>query len=128
MGKDRSKSMIIVFLFAIIGSITIIGLSAKLAWTSVKLGIVSDNIQFYNEAERKTDQMTAHAIELFEFREQEFYNSEDFMVRTFANLNPFFKCIVIMADLIILWYMIYMWSFFGRNIIASRKRKKRRKK
>lgn len=127
MGKNRARAMIIVFLFSIIGSITIIGLSAKLVWTCAKLAIINDNIQFYNEAERKTDEMTMEAEELFEFREKEFYNSEDFLVRTFSNLNPLFKILVIMGDIVILLYLLDMWFFFGRNIIASTKRKRRKK-
>lgn len=128
MGKNRKRAMSIVFLMTIVASITIIGLSAKLAWTCAKLAIINDNIQFYNEAERKTDEMTKEAEELFEFREKEFYNSEDFMVRTFSNLNPIVKILVIMGDIILLWYLVDMWCFYGRNLIASRKRKKRRKK
>lgn len=128
MGKNRERAIIIVFLLSIIGSITIIGFSAKLGWTCFKLAIINDDIRFYNEAERKTDEMTKEAEELFEFREKEFYNSEDFMVRTFSNLNPFFKCLVIIVSLAILCYLLDTCFFFGRNLIKSNKRRKKRKK
>lgn len=126
MRKNRRKSIIIVFLLVILASITIISIifSVKLIIISAELIIISDDIQVYNESKRKTDSMTEEAMELFEFREKEFYNSQDVMVRWFSNLHPIFKVIVIFGDFALICYLINLWS----KIIITLKRKRKRKR
>ena len=128
--KENRRKTIIIIMFLILASFTIITsiFSVKLIVISAELLIISDDIQVYNESKRKTDSMTKEAIELFEFREREFYNSQDVMVRWFSNLHSILKAIVIFADFALICFLINLWSKIIVTLKRERRIRKRRRK
>ena len=60
----------------ILGLIFFISNSVKIHKTAWQLFVINDNIQYYQEQPRKTDEMTVDIIEEFKYREEKFYNSK----------------------------------------------------
>lgn len=95
----------------------------KVISTAAKMAVLNDNIQYYNEQYRKTDEMTEGVQKYFDAR-NEYYNSQDTLVHWFANLNSLFKMLVSVAAIASYPMFLYMWTV----LIATRVRRMRRVK
>ena len=95
----------------------------KVISTAAKMAVLNDNIQYYNEQYRKTDEMTEEVQKYFDAR-NEYYNSQDTLVHWFANLNSLFKMLVSVVAIASYPMFLYMWTV----LIATRVRRMRRAK
>lgn len=95
----------------------------KIISTAVNMTVLNDNIQFYNEQYRKTNEMTEEVQKDFEAR-NEYYNSQDPMVHWFANLNSLLKLLVFVVALASYPMFLYMWVV----LIAERVRRVKARK
>lgn len=103
--------------------ITLFYCAPKVISTAAKMAVLNDNIQYYNEQYRKTDEMTEGVQKYFDAR-NEYYNSQDTLVHWFANLNSLFKMLVSVAAIASYPMFLYMWTV----LIATRVRRMRRAK
>lgn len=106
-GRQRREIRIAVeVLMAIallIGACQIEMTSIKICETAVKLAIINDNVRLYNEQPFKSDKMTAEYNELKNLRNEEFYNSEDDLVKFFSNAHLLFKLILIVISVVLMF-------------------------
>lgn len=112
-------------LIMLFGMISIFSISGKVLKTAANLIVLNDNIQYYNEQYRKTDAMTEKALEYMEERENNYYNSEDSIVRGFSNLNTLFKLFAILVALASYPFVLYLlFVQFIRTIVPFAKKRK----
>ena len=81
----------------------------KVISTAAKMAVLNDNIQYYNEQYRKTDEMTEEVQKYFDAR-NEYYKSQDTLVHWFANLKSLFKMLVVVAAMASYPMFLYMWT------------------
>lgn len=117
---------ILTILALFLGSVVIVQNCCKIAKTGMNLMVLNDNIQFYNEQERKTDNMTEEAKYYFSER-QKIYDSEDCVVRTFSNLNTVMKVIAFLISILMIPMILFMWFYHVLRMVY-RYRKKRAKR
>ncbi len=103
-----AAARILAFLILIVGTICIIACANKIVTTAANLIVLNDNIQCYNEAARKTDEMTNQVEEYFAER-SEYYNSKDRLVHFFANLPTLVKALVLLITLATYLAVPAMW-------------------
>ena len=84
----------------ILGLIVYICNSVKIYKTALELSVLNDNIRYYEEQPIKTNEMTIEAQKDIEIRENNFYNSNDPVIRWFSNLYGFFKVLVLAFDVV----------------------------
>ena len=101
----------------ILGLIFFISNSVKIHETALELFVIYDNIQYYQDQPRKTDGMTVDIIKEFEYREENFYNSKDPVIRWFSNLFVLLKLVVLAGDLVFGFYAIKESFLFTANNI-----------
>lgn len=101
---------ILIVLIFVAGSSTITHTCAKVVDTAVSLIILNDNAQFYNEQPRKTDSMTEDYIENNKLR-QEFYNSEDTVIRVYSNMNILLKLFFLFVAVVLLFAIPLLWVY-----------------
>ena len=77
---------ILAIILVVAGGITVETTSLKVAKTAVSLYVISDNIDYYNSLYIKTDEATREIEEQFKERRENFYESDDFVVRTYSNM------------------------------------------
>lgn len=126
MRKHLLIAKILVFIALIFGTVAIFNTSNKIIRTSMELLRIYDDISFYNEQPRKTDEMTRRVEVLFEVR-NELYHSKDTVVREFSNLPSVFKACAVIVMLFAQPAMIYMWFvLIVREIVIVKRRIERR--
>lgn len=117
--KKRRLVTIVTLLVLMIGSINLIELANKIVKVSVDLILIRDDIEFYNENSRKTDNMTECTEKLMQERNEKYYQSEDWQIKTFSNMFWGLKIIILMAMLSMYIMIPYMWirviAFFIRR-------------
>ena len=91
-------TIVAVFCF-LIGAVSIETVAIKVLRTSWAMYVLRDNTLLYNEQSVKTDSMTKKE-EQNQKRRQEFYNSNDFIVRVFANSLTAIKLLLILLSLV----------------------------
>lgn len=122
MKKHYIIARTLALLMLFVGTFACINFANKIICTATNMAILNDNIQFYNDQYRKTDEMTEEVKYYITERETKYYNSDDQTVYWFANLPTLFK--VIIAALACTTYpiCIYMWTML---IIMSARKIKR---
>ena len=98
--KMRTLINILTLVIMLFGMVSIFNMSGKVLNTAWNLAFLNDNIQFYNEATRKTDEMTQDVMEDIEERDNNFYHSDDIIVRGYSNLNIVLKIAVILVAIL----------------------------
>lgn len=96
MGKKYFLAVLTTLLTAIIIGTGTVGLYAqmgRITLTGVQLMVLNDNVRFYNGQSRKTDAMTNAIAQDFQAREA-IYNSDDNVIRIYANLPGIVKFLV----------------------------------
>ena len=113
MRKELKKVVkILTFFCVLVGAITIWRTSLNVLKTAGRLFVLNDNISVYNEQYRKTDEMTAEAEKYFKEREENFYNSDDAVVRLYSNSNALLKVVffVVALALVVLMPIVFAWN------------------
>ena len=87
----RTVAAILAVIILIAGGIAVEKTSITVVKTGVGLFVIHDNISFYNESYRKSDEFTAAVEEQFRIRQERYYDSKDPVVRTFSNMFVLFK-------------------------------------
>lgn len=126
--SNRTKRRIVTIvtlLVLMVGSINVLEITNKIVKTSVELITISDNISFYNDTARKTDSMTKQIEDMMEHREKNFYQSEDWTVRTFSNMFVLIKIVVLVTSLAMYILIPYMWVSVIRNLIRREQRRRK---
>ena len=101
----------------ILGLIFFISNSVKIHKTAWQLFVINDNIQYYQEQPRKTDEMTVDIIKEFEYREEKFYNSKDPVISWFSRLHVILKLLVLTTDLVFGFFAVKETFLFTANTI-----------
>ena len=104
----RTAIMILTFLALVFGTIDIIKENNKIIETSVRLIILNDNAQYYNEQPIKTNEMTQKYRENDKLR-QEIYNSEDSLIRFFSNQIAPVKIAILILAILIYPLIVLLW-------------------
>ena len=112
----------------ILGLIVYICNSVKIYKTALELFVLNDNIRYYQEQSIKTDSMTNEVQKDIEIRENNFYHSEDSVVRWFSNLYGPLKLVVLAVDTVFGFYAIKESFIFTVNTIFRLLRRRRHKK
>jgi len=112
----------------ILGLIVYICNSVKINKTAGELFVLNDNIRFYEEHPIKTNEMTAQAERDSEIRENDFYNSNDPVIRWFSNLYGLIKLVVLAVDLVFGFYAVKESFLFTLNTIFRLFGRRRHKK
>ena len=99
----------------ILGLIVYICNSVKIYKTALELFVLNDNIRYYEEQSIKTDSMTIEAQKDIEIRENDFYHSQDRVIRYFSNLYGFFKILVLAIDVVFGFYAVKESFIFTVN-------------
>lgn len=81
----------------------------KVIYTGCSLIVLHDNTDFYNEQSRKTDAMTSEQEKENQERNDNFYQSEDSIIRTYSNMNAFFKIVLLFLALFAYLLIPLMW-------------------
>ncbi len=90
----RTIAALLAMCLLLVGGIVVERASLTVVKTSAQLFIISDNIQFYNDSYVKTQKMTDEVREQFRLRQENFYESDDFVVRTFSNSFVLVKLLI----------------------------------
>ena len=112
----------------ILGLIVFICNSVKIYKTALELSVLNDNIRYYEEQTIKTNEMTAQAERDSEIRENDFYNSNDPVIRWFSNLYGLIKLVVLAVDLVFGFYAVKESFLFTLNTIFRLFGRRRHKK
>lgn len=112
----------------ILGLIVYICNSVKIYKTALELFVLNDNIRYYEEQSIKTDSMTIEAQKDIEIRENDFYNSNDPVIRWFSNLYGLIKLVVLAIDVVFGFYAVKESFIFTVNTIFRLFRRRRHKK
>lgn len=113
---------ILAFLLLIVGTISIFSCLNRVVLTAVNLIVLNDNIRCYNEAYRKTDEMTEQVEEYFAERAK-YYNSEDKIVNFYANLPTLLKALVLLGALAMYLAVPAMWVILLLHRICKSRRR-----
>lgn len=101
----------------ILGLIVYICNSVKIYKTALQLFVLNDNIRYYQEQSIKTDSMTNEVQIDIEIRENDFYNSNDHIIRWFSNLYGLIKVFVLAIDVVFGVYAVKESFLFTANTI-----------
>ena len=112
----------------ILGLIVYICNSVKIYKTALELSVLNDNIRYYEEQPIKTNEMTIEAQKDIEIRENNFYNSNDPVIRWFSNLYGFFKVLVLAFDVVFGIYAVKESFLFTVNTIFRLFHRRRHRK
>ena len=112
----------------ILGLIVYICNSVKIYKTALELSVLNDNIRYYEEQPIKTNEMTIEAQKDIEIRENNFYNSNDPVIRWFSNLYGFFKVLVLAFDVVFGIYAVKDSFIFTVNTIFRLFHRRRHRK
>ena len=112
----------------ILGLIVYICNSVKIYKTAWELFVLNDNIRYYQEQSIITNEMTIEAQKDIEIRENDFYHSQDRVIRYFSNLYGFFKILVLAIDVVFGFYAVKESFIFTVNTIFRLLRRRRHKK
>ena len=112
----------------ILGLIVYICNSVKIYKTAWELFVLNDNIRYYQEQSIKTDSMTNEVQKDIEIRENNFYNSNDPVIRWFSNLYGFFKVLVLAFDVVFGIYAVKESFLFTVNTIFRLFHRRRHRK
>ena len=112
----------------ILGLIVYICNSVKIYKTAWELFVLNDNIRYYEEQSIKTDSMTIEAQKDIEIRENDFYNSNDPIIRWFSNLYGLIKLVVLAIDVVFGIYAVKDSFIFTVNTIFRLFPRRRHKK
>ena len=112
----------------ILGLIVYICNSVKIYKTALELFVLNDNIRYYEEQSIKTDSMTIEAQKDIEIRENDFYNSNDPVIRWFSNLYGLIKLVVLAIDAVFGFYAVKESFLFTLNTIFRLLGRRRYKK
>lgn len=112
----------------ILGLIVYICNSVKIYKTALELFVLNDNIRYYQEQSIKTDSMTNEAQKDIEIRENDFYNSNDPVIRWFSNLYGLIKLVVLAIDVVFGFYAVKESFIFTVNTISRPFRRRRHRK
>ena len=122
--KRRNLAKLITLLLMIVGTITIIKVANKITWTSFELIGYNFDTQFYNENLRKTDSMTDNYTNHVMVKRNAIYNSDDVIVKWFANLPGIIKFLgTIIA---IAMYPLIMWYWLCVIVVLTKKERRRK--
>lgn len=125
MRKHYNFAKILAFFILIVGTLTCLKVANKIVATSIDLYVARDNISFYNDQHRKTNEMTMEVRKDFEAR-NEIYNSEDPLVSWYSTRNILVKIPILITAISYYFAIGYMWSrlMLERIRKISRKRAK----
>ena len=119
----------------ILGLIVYICNSVKIYKTALELSVLNDNIRYYAEQPinkvyiiNDADLMTIEAQKDIEIRENNFYNSNDPVIRWFSNLYGFFKVLVLAFDVVFGIYAVKESFLFTVNTIFRLFHRRRHRK
>ena len=112
----------------ILGLIVYICNSVKIYKTAWELFVLNDNIRYYEEQSIKTDSMTIEAQKDIEIRENDFYNSNDPIIRWFSNLYGLIKLVVLAIDVVFGIYAVKDSFIFTVNTIFRLFHRRRHRK
>lgn len=113
---------VLVFSALVIATVVTVSMANKILVTGLELWQINDNIMYYNEQAIKSDGMTEKTEEEFQRREL-IYQSDDLIVRTYANMFGLLK-----AAVLLLCIFIYpAWALFWLDFMSELKRVCRRK-
>ena len=101
----------------ILGLIFFISNSVKIFVTAGQLAVLNDNIRYYQEQSIITNEMTIEAQKDIEIRENDFYHSQDRVIRYFSNLYGFFKILVLAIDVVFGIHAVKESFLFTENTI-----------
>lgn len=112
----------------LIGLIAYISNSVKIFVTAGQLIAINDDIRYYEESKIKTNEMTRAIKEEIQTRENDFYHSQDRVIRYFSNLYGFFKVLVLAFDVVFGIHAVKESFLFTVNTISRLFRRRRHKK
>ena len=112
----------------ILGLIVYICNSVKIYKTALQLFVLNDNIRYYQEQSIKTDSMTNEVQIDIEIRENDFYNSNDHIIRWFSNLYGLIKVFVLAIDVVFGIYAVKESFLFTVNTIFRLFHRRRHRK
>ena len=112
----------------ILGLIVYICNSVKIYKTALELSVLNDNIRYYQEQSIKTDSMTNEVQIDIEIRENDFYNSNDHIIRWFSNLYGLIKVFVLAIDVVFGIYAVKDSFIFTVNTIFRLFHRRRHRK
>ena len=122
--KRRNLAKLITLLLMIVGTITIIKVANKITWTSFELIGYNFDTQFYNENLRKTDSMTDNYTNHVMVKRNAIYNSDEVIVKWFANLPGIIKFLGIIIA--IAMYPLIMWYWLCVIVVLTKKGRRRK--
>ena len=130
--RERERIMTIIVLI-VIGTIAITVASVKIWGASLELAYIHEVIMEYNSSDIKDDEWTQESTNAIEYRQEKFYESEDWLIRTYSNLPWFLKTGVIFLDILIVYetcklyveFAKYIWDEFCKELEEKKQRKRR---
>ena len=122
MKMEKIITEFFVIMILLIGVVQIELILVKIPKTAGELFAINDSIRFYNEYPRKTDAWTAEIEKLLELRREKYYNSDDFVVRTYSNANIVLK---VLAIPVVLIFMLGAPFFALRHVLGCILERKR---
>ena len=107
MEKLRRHVVNILTLFMLaIGTLVVVFYCNKIVATSLQMLVLRDNAEFY--IEQNADD-TEEFIQNQELRNEQFYMSEDDVVRNFANQNFLVKTAIFLAAILMYPFILMVW-------------------
>lgn len=121
-----AAARILAFLILIVGTISVISCANKIVSTAGNLIVLNGNIRYYNESARKTDKMTEE-IEGYFAERAKYYNSEDRVIKNYANLPTLAKALVLLVALATYLALPAMWGILIMQRICIIRRRARKR-
>lgn len=125
----RTLTKILVLLVLLAGTLAIVYTNVNIMKSAVELAILREEARYYNSQPVKTDEMTQEFLEVHAERQQ-IYQSDDFVVRTFANQSCMVKLLILAWTIISTVVLLpFMWLNIVDHEVAriNRKAKKYKK-
>lgn len=121
---------LLTILVLVMGTIGTVEVANKVIVTAVNLAAHNDNIRYYNEADRKTNEWTEQVLEEFEAREA-YYESEDMLVRVYSTSPTVLKVLGVFLAIALYPALVWMWIYnlYTTYLVIKRawQRKRRRR-
>lgn len=124
---NRIFRRVLVFSALVIATVLTVSMANKILVTGLELWQINDNISFYNEQAIKSDEMTEKTDAEFQRREL-IYQSDDLVVRTYANMFGMLKAVILIMCIFIYPAWALFWLDFMSELCKRVRRRKIRRK
>ena len=132
--KNRMKKTVInivTLVLMFLGMVQVFQMNETIWKTTAGLANISSQITKYNAAHVKTNEMTAQMYDIFAERQNDYYESDDMIVKGYSNLDSLGKLLVIgivIASYPVCMYIVALQATKTLAIALGRTRRRARRR